>query len=141
MILYAIDPGKKTGLAIFVDGVLSSAKWLDGDTYHPPPATKERPALVICERPEVRYSGGGRKSTGGDLITLAIRAGSVASSLSAGAPIEWATPSKWKGSVPKEIHHERIRKCLSPKEAAIFDRATGDARDAIGLGCWYLTRM
>lgn len=138
MILIAIDPGKKTGVATFDHGLLVEATTLDGDLWRKPPA--KAPDLVICEKPEMRYQGTGRKAPAGDLITLAIRAGWAAALLGGGAAVKWVTPSKWKGSLPKDVHHDRIRRALSPAEGKIFDRAGPDARDAIGLGAWYLTR-
>lgn len=139
MILLAIDPGKKTGLATFAHGILIEAMTVDGDAWKKPPT--KPPGLVVCERPELRYQGTGRKAPAGDLITLAIRAGQAVACYGGGAPVEWTTPARWKGSVPKDVHHDRIRRALGPGEGEIFDRVGPDARDAIGLGAWYLTRL
>ena len=139
MILLAIDPGKKTGVATYAHGILIEATTIDGDLYRAPP--KRPPGLVVCEKPEMRYAGTGRKAPAGDLITLAIRAGMAVAMLGGGANVEWVTPGRWKGSLPKEVHHDRVRRALSPAEGAIFDRSGPDARDAIGLGAWYLTRI
>lgn len=56
-------------------------------------------------------------------------------------------PSAWKGSVPKEIHHPRIRSVLSPGEAQVLDLGLANSGshakevlDAVGLGLYYLGR-
>ena len=56
-------------------------------------------------------------------------------------------PSRWKGSIPKRVHHVRIRSALSGNEREIVDRAAAGAGahakevlDAVGLGLYALRR-
>lgn len=60
-----------------------------------------------------------------------------------GRPIRYATPSKWKGQVPKDIHHERILAVLTPSEIRLVNLLSRDrdALDAVGMGLWELGRV
>lgn len=58
------------------------------------------------------------------------------------------TPTTWKRSVPKDIHHKRIRAKLTKREAVALERAeTAVAAglrhnlvDAVGIGLWAVRR-
>lgn len=133
MILLAIDPGKKQGWAVFVDGLLVAC----GKGLEP-----KRPVdRVVIELPESR---GGHTNTPVDsLIALAIEAGAAAGRAQVnGSEIVWAKASAWKGQTPKQICHVRALAKLDAKERAIVDasNATGDTLDAVALGLWALTR-
>ena len=68
--------------------------------------------------------------------------------------LTWAEhrPSRWKGNVPKPIHHARIARFLSDAERALLPAGALDAEagakggyqpdraDAIGIGIWVLGR-
>jgi hypothetical protein len=51
-------------------------------------------------------------------------------------------PRKWKGAVPKPIHHARIRALLSETERTVIDGLARDrdAMDAVGLGLFHVGR-
>jgi hypothetical protein len=58
-------------------------------------------------------------------------------------------PHRWKGNVPKDIHHRRVLAALHPLEllgpGMVIDPDSPttyqpDAADAIGLGAWALGR-
>lgn len=65
-----------------------------------------------------------------------------------GAAITLYRASDWKGTIPKTIHHERIRAVLSAAERAVLDRALSivprgnrkEVLDAVGIGCYHLNR-
>lgn len=141
--LVAIDPGKRIcGLAVFVDGVLVSAG-------EPRPVDVVRTAMAVllindvdtedwvAETPQ-NYPGERAKEE--DLETLRRVLANI--EISAGVKLKRHKPRAWKGQVPKEIHHERIRAALTESERALVDALprTRDALDAVGLGLFVLGR-
>jgi hypothetical protein len=127
--LIAIDPGASTGFAVYTDGILTHAGTGLPDLMCD---------VVIVEKPEHRPGG---KTPVNDLITLAFTAGQCASAYH-GATVYAFKPSQWKGSVPKRVHHPRIRALLEPHELAVIPKnAKHDTWDAIGLGLFALKRM
>ena len=80
-----------------------------------------------------------------DIVKLAHDAGRWAGRYDVlGVAVHWVEPARWKGQVPKDIHHARVwaeldndekdRVNLSLKGVAPSKRH--NALDAIGLGCW-----
>lgn len=63
--------------------------------------------------------------------------------------VKLVTAQTWKGSVPKKIHHERIRSRLSTNETEILNQALADAPkkhhkeilDAVGIGLHHVGRI
>ncbi len=59
------------------------------------------------------------------------------------------SPPSWKGQVPKQIHHVRIRRALVPRELEVVHtgcrglrtKHRGDVWDAIGLGLFHTGRL
>jgi len=55
-------------------------------------------------------------------------------------------PREWKGQVPKDVHHARLVKTLTPDEMAMVERAAPpslrhNVLDAIGIGkYWFQSR-
>ena len=87
------------------------------------------PDVVIIEKPQV-YQGHLQKGDPNDLIDLAILVGQLMSSLSFVwlSTILLPTPAQWKGQIPKDIHHRRIR-----KQCPHLGSISKDAMDAAGL--------
>jgi len=56
--------------------------------------------------------------------------------------VEYA-PRTWKGQVPKDKHHPRIKDALSDKELAILGKQANqpDVLDAVGIGLKYFRRI
>jgi hypothetical protein len=81
-----------------------------------------------------------------DLISLAIFVGSAATRLlSLGLQPVFYEPSAWKGSVPKDVMIERIKRRLSPEEHARVDLPRAKSLhhniwDAVGIGLYHLKR-
>lgn len=97
---------------------------------------------------EMTYRPGDRRSVPRDLLRVQWIGAAVASAVSsAGIPIP-VTPAKWKGQVPKVIHHPRIVKALTAGEVECMDRGLADVPeglrhnvlDAIGIGLWAVGR-
>jgi len=136
----AFDPGVTTGWAEFVDGKLVAAghlskKALLGGTK-PLPTAYEFTQLVI-EQP-VFYPDGRNKSRPKDLLTLAILAGEIAGLYRRKVEVvEFVTPREWKGSVSKEICHNRMESILTQSEAMPSNH---NAKDAVGIGLWKVGR-
>jgi hypothetical protein len=147
----AIDPGRATGWAAFVDGQVREAGVFDGDKGVPFQLARwassslaaeggGTPLQVVAERP---HQGKGRASTG-DLVTLAVRLGCILGQLGLQLrTVEIVEPAQWKGSVDKKIHQPRILAALLAPERALLGDALKDhnAVDAIGLGLWKVGRM
>lgn len=146
MNLIAIDPGRTTGWATFVDSKLvhtGSVKkglvlsLLDSSTFRSYRALIELPRWYPHDHSDVN-----------DLIDLAVQVGEVKLFLEASrCAVELVWPRTWKGTVKKEIMTERILSRLTPEELALVPlrpRArTPDHNcvDAVGLGLWKLGRL
>jgi hypothetical protein len=137
VILLAIDPGKDTGWATFIGGALVSCGL--GFPNH----NIDR---AVIEKPQV-YRRALSKGDPNDLITLAVQVGRYAERLEhGGARVDLVTPAEWKGQVPKDVHHQRIRKELTGRESDAVDLAGAPSRklhnvlDAVGLGLWLLKK-
>lgn len=138
--LIAVDPGKRTGIAVFGgtdDRELGAAYAVDGDTWEPDQTWWG--ADVVAELP-THYSQS--LVDPNDLIKLAYRLGRVVGCLRPRA-VRLVEPRTWKKNVPKPIHHKRISRELQPRELLGAPKlgANPDAWDAIGLGLWHLGRI
>lgn len=135
--LLAIDPGNRSGLAWFSNGVLFRAEvgFIDSPPQCPFPSGFQ----AVVEKPQ--HHAGTKNPA--DIITLA---------LTAGRWVQWAYnhgaadvvtvfPVQWKGSVTKAVNHARIIKRLSPNEQTIWHECRTDEHDAIGIGMKFLGRM
>jgi hypothetical protein len=143
--LIAIDPGTKhLGVAIFEDGFLYHAfllSWPAHEIVEP-----FGRADVVIEKPQV-YVGSRQKGDPNDLIDLAIIAGRVAEQLSPFTrDLYFYRPNQWKGNVPKDIHHERIKTRLEKQgvltnvEIPRTKSLAHNVWDAVGLGLYHLTK-
>jgi hypothetical protein len=147
--LLAIDPGKDTGWAWFLEGRLINAGVVDGDEPRGYPAPLGPGDEVIAEKPCYRRSGSGRKSTPDDLVTLGMRLGLVLGTLGfAHVPTRLVLPGEWKGQLPKAVCENRIRQALQRTEldaahaaAARLGAKGHNLWDAVGLGLYQLRRF
>jgi hypothetical protein len=104
---------------------------------------------VVIERPMI-YPGGRQKARPADIIALAVRAGEWGGKVAAftGSVPEYVEPARWKGQVPKDIHHARILAKLSPEEQAVLTSAGNGVApskrhnivDAVGIGLFAVGR-
>lgn len=88
--------------------------------------------VVLAEKPQFD------RRVSKHVIDLAWTGALVAASF--GAPVKAYTPSQWKGSTPKPVHHNRVWQVLTPAERALFPAGT-EARIAEacrkgGLDAW-----
>lgn len=126
----AVDPGKATCAVALADGVFgrlcgfgvvesfaSSGLLVEG--------------AMLWEIPEQR---GGAGAPAEDLIWLAAAGADMARGIaSPGADVRHITPTKWKGSTPKPIHHSRMWGVLEHQERVLLGRY--DTRAAIEAAC------
>lgn len=137
--LITIDPGTKSGISVWQDGLLVYAGALDYYDSKTLPLTSHTPLDVgLIEVPTIYREAS--KADPKNIITLAIKVGVWAQVLRTEGrcyEVRGVEPRTWKGQVPKKVHHERILAALSDHEQSICPRQP-DALDAVGLGLWYL---
>lgn len=99
---------------------------------------KEEPTMVICELP-VAYPGSRTGGDPNDLIQVAASAGAAMGACDCSITVQ---PVQWKGQLPKEIHHERLRKgpgwvyAMDSCLATVPVNLRHNVLDAIGIGLW-----
>jgi hypothetical protein len=108
---------------------------------------------LVVENPQ--DYGSNRQVDPNNLITLGNRAGQIVGVYRAlyalmGKPLTWelVLPAKWKGQVPKPIHHDRHLPKLDAREKTVLQAALKgvakgkhhDVKDAVCLGLWRLHR-
>jgi hypothetical protein len=156
-----LDPGKrKMGLAVIGDGIAAGvavrveSPWsetqavnavLDGmhklrlygfDLHY---------AHVHVENPQ--HYGGSGAAFKKDVEALQALAGRLERELRPlGYHVTLYRPNKWKGSVPKPVHHRRIRRALSAAELRLIEAqdygdAQADVWDAVGLALFGAKRL
>ena len=97
----------------------------------------------ISEVPQV-YRAGASKGDPDDLIQLAGVVGVWTARIAAEAYFG-VKPREWKGQVPKDVHHARLVKTLTPEEMAMVERAAPpslrhNVLDAVGIGRYFFDR-
>jgi len=151
--LFSLDPGLRgCGVAYWnEDGSLAHvaylrnpvkkgdgpAAWMGYASGHIPDTDPEH---FISEVPQV-YRVGASKGDPDDLIQLAGVVG-VFSALFTATTYLGVKPREWKGQVPKDVHHARLVKTLTPKELAMVKAAAPpslrhNVLDAVGIGRYW----
>ena len=143
--IISIDPGKRSlAWASWVGGELTSCRierhksdpweaWIGQLVMSVKAWLPCDPAKVVVELPRIYPHD--RTKNPNDLIDLA----AVAGACSALGPLEFVHPATWKGQVPKEICHARMKDKLSGKERVLLVN-DHNVLDAVGIGLWYLER-
>lgn len=128
--LVAIDPGyAKTGkgcaVAVFVGGVLVQVYFARPEGIAPA-ALSVGASVVVWECPQLDARSRVRAPA---VVQLAAVGGTLAGMFAGanGAKVEAATPSQWKGSLQKPVHHMRIWEKLTASECGLLG---GDATAA-----------
>jgi hypothetical protein len=141
-----LDPGSVgTGYALFVPectlpayyGILQTGNeviWLNYEQL----LKTMKPGCVYAEYPSYLQSFRGLTSAkSGNLIKLAVNFGGL-QAITFSQNILWKNvPLKWKGNIPKEIMHNRIRQQLP----TLSKDAVSHALDAIGIGLYVKKEM
>lgn len=150
-VIYAVDPGRKTGVARYLPNDDGSWRLFDCDLVkdsHLPWLMKG--GFAIIERPEV-YDPRFSKGDPNDLITLAIQAGRYEQQfLDRGVRVAMELPKAWKGQVTKDAHERQTRRALGAGASwadSVMDTKKIPASyrnnvwDAIALGLWASKRV
>lgn len=137
MNILGIDPGLR---ACGVASVTGEGHWYAG-TIRPKTRTLQERIqeivrhmpripwdLIVIEMPQI-YQGYKQEGDPNDLLRLSLLVGALIVSLD--GEILLPLPSQWKGQVPKEIHHRRIRARVPG-----LGRQSKDAMDAVGLALY-----
>lgn len=139
--ILAIDPGNKTGWAIFYDGFLDVCGVWSKDLMlgWKPPLKFD---MVIIEEPQA-YQGRRAKGKPQDILDLAIYVGKLEEHFRPFTKsIKSVKPARWKGQLDKKLCHARAKAKLSERELGIVEVANLDhnGMDAVALGLWALGR-
>lgn len=147
----AIDPGLDTGWSIWLERPARPSFELLACGLGDPRSSRAHIASaissVLIESPVIYPHS---KANPNDIIRLAVNAGTWAGRYEMlGACVEFVEPSRWKGQVPKDIHHGRVWSALTPEEQKIVDSAVKsrpaskrhNILDAVGLGLWAAKRL
>jgi len=107
-------------------------------------ACPAEPDIVVAEFPVV-YPGASQVGTPNDIVYLAALATGIAGFLGPDRLV-LPTPREWKGTMPKAVHHERLRKDLPERVIAMINDSAPaskrhDVYDAVGLLYWYLDQL
>lgn len=144
----AIDPGARSGWAVFIDAALVDAgAWPEADMLDEgAPIVGLAPAVAVVELPVI-YPVGKGNADPNDLIRLALLVGDLRGFYRrAGLDVELVKPRTWKGTTPKRIHNQRVVDALTPEERALLPRRPRardfdhNMLDAIGLGLYQLAK-
>jgi len=135
--LFAVDPGKRyCGIAsgevasegaVLLD-VATLARW----EVLPWALARGAAGVWVCEVPQAYKT---RRSTHRDLAALRATLDDLPEMARA-----W-TPKEWKGGLPKEQHHARVRKVLQGNEGRVFDAADHNGKDAACLWLFAVGRV
>lgn len=102
-------------------------------------------AHVVIE--SMAWRPGDARSNPNDLIAVQTVAAFLAGRM--GGFLEFVPAATWKGTIPKGVHHERIRAVLEEGERRILEEALAitpkahhkEILDAIGIGLYYSDRI
>lgn len=145
--LHTFDPGNSTGWGHFEKGQLLDAGVLPFSSMSAYiTATVCAGDSVLIEVP--RHYPHNEKGDTNDLIDLAVQVGQLKAWCELrGATVTLVWPRTWKGSVPKNIHNERVLRALSDVERKLLPKSPRARKydhncvDAVGLGLWKLERL
>jgi hypothetical protein len=134
-----IDAGANLGWAF------GRSRWLEACGLYDAVSRGQEPwlvipwaACVVVESPQAQK--GDSLARQNDLYKCTQRGASVAGALRPSV-LYFVWPHDWKGSVPKDVHNQRVLDRLSPEEAEIYRKASAgvveskknNIIDAIGL--------
>lgn len=129
-----VDPGDKTGVAVFERTRLQAAytvAFKEFTVWQPWVLTQ-----AIIETPVYRRND---RVDPNKIIALARKVGWLERGFSEfGVPVKLVKPHEWKGSMPKSVTKARALRVLTEAELGVIDpKASHDAWDAIAMGLWY----
>jgi hypothetical protein len=146
--VFAVDPGTQDlGYSVYVDGKIDDFGKISARDSNPykrcEAILKElfleicqaKPDLVVCEKPLKRGPGG----RSGYIFVLHHFCGMLHGVLTEhNIPFKYVEVMEWKGSLPKNIHHPRIKRNILAEYKIDIEKESEDTIDAIGLGHWFI---
>jgi hypothetical protein len=139
--LLAIDPGAKTGWALyqkFTEGWTLTGCGVTDPSGGIPIQPRD---IVVIEEPQIYPNSPARPA---DILKLQRIVGRYEERFSGAKYVHFVHPHAWKGSVPKEIMLSRIEVNTPLRDRPAMANYKGGYRhnmiDAIGLGRWALTQ-
>lgn len=134
------DPAKRGGgLAIYCRGEITSVRYIEGTPRMVADELRRYTFdLLAVEVPRV-YPGS--PADPNDILDLSLMSGAALGSSRNAVSVY---PQSWKGSIPKTVHHKRIKGWLTENSLnvvnactySISKRKTIDIWDAVGLAIW-----
>lgn len=153
-VICAIDPGQKPGFCVvhahaegapsFIYAGKDPRAFRDYVRFF---ADSGRRITAILETPVIYPKGSGAKPADPNkILRLALTAGALARfAFPEGVSVGCVEPTTWKGAIPKDMHHRRIRPIIAAGffrntdlVLAQWDKSNTDMRDAIALAIWRL---
>lgn len=132
----SVDPGNRTGWAVWHDGHLISCGLHTRESMIARWAWPE-PLHGVIEEPQA-YVGRRSKGRMQDIVELARYVGQIQTKFKTTTLVK---PAQWKGNLPKAICKARCKAALTRDELACVDTEDHNVWDAIGLGLFYLGRF
>lgn len=126
--LVAIDPGvHQSAVAVLVGHSLIWAGMVDS---HALPSAKEAD-LVVWEKPQLDSRS---RTVVPTILELAVSGAMLAARYGClcRCPVEPVTPTQWKGSIPKPVHHQRLLQGLSEEEVSLLPK---DSKEQVQAAC------
>ncbi len=99
----------------------------------------EKVDVIVIEKPKIYPSSPVRS---GDILDLAVMAGALAR-VRPYAEVVFVEPANWKGSVPKKIHNERIKKEIPELQKHLREYSQTKHEhiiDAAGQALWQIKK-
>ncbi len=132
--VWSVDPGKhEQYVACWEDGELVELAYGSSLT-----TDAQGPEKIVMEKMETRGA------VNADLLDVTWQSCIWAGGF--GCAVVAVRPSRWKGSVPKHIHHPRLLEKLSTEELRVLNdhfrtrktskKEQADFLDAVGIGLW-----
>lgn len=151
MRLIAVDPGQRSGVAVYDHGAIAArvitalippTRARTPDVVSFVATMTERGTFVVLERPTI-HAIDRLKGDANDITDLSYLAGRIAGAAeAAGGVVESYLPAQWKGAVKKSIHQARIARDLERRGLAAWieqwHAVDHNGRDALALARWWL---
>lgn len=156
-----VDPGLRgCGVAVLVGGVVERAAYvhnpvLSGEGFSAYMAMGRAVGdylygskfdKLVIEHPRVYPGSAQQKGDLNDLLSVvAVGAAIAVACFDFYKEVETVYPSDWKGTAPKEVMTDRIRRALTSEESSAIEPCAASLKhnvyDSIGIGLWKLKRI
>lgn len=140
-LLMTVDPGKHACAFSVWNGLFFlEAPFIEGPRQRFASYVQRwNPDVLVVEVP-LHYPMGGKNTDPNDLVQVALSAGACIGT--AQGVVVTVFPSQWKGQLPKEVHHRRVRsdrrytERMAEEVAKVLSGLQHNVLDAIAMGLW-----